>query len=104
MEFGYAIVEKDKEGFDRFFFNGIDEQTLVSNRVWAREKDANEALVKIKEDISEDLALGLKTVVERRHLLFWKYVTIERIPMKPDVYRQHEVLLNSLRVKRIRIA
>lgn len=104
MEFGYAIVEKDAEGFDRFFFNGINESANTENRVWSREKDANEVLAKIKEDISDSLAHGLKTSVERRRLLFWKYVNIERISMKPDVYRRYEVLLNSLHVKRIRIA
>ena len=104
MEFGYAIVEKDAEGFERFFFNGINDKANTENRVWAREKDANEELAKIKEDITDVLAYGLKTSVERRHLLFWKRVIIERISMKPDVYRRYEVLLNSLRVKRIRIA
>lgn len=104
MHYGYALITKDKDGFEIPFYQAWDNNPLayclIFTNMHAAEKYADEQRIKL----NQVLKFGRPIETQETFWLFFKRDKITHIPLNELERRNVQQMINTLQVKKVKVA
>lgn len=104
MHYGYALITKDKDGFEIPFYQEWDGNPLglcfVFTNKMAAEKYMGTQLGKLQYMLKH----GRQVETQETKWLFFKRDIIEHIPLNEQERRNVQQMINTLQVKKVKVA
>lgn len=103
MHYGYMMVYKDKAGYEIPLYEPYRGNMLGVNIIFSNKKDAEYAMCQEIIQIKETLQFGHKVISTETKWLFFKRDTITHIPVNEDNRRQLQNIINTIKVKKVKV-
>lgn len=104
MHYGYALITKDKDGFEIPFYESWDKDPLgmciIFTGKYAAERYCGTQLGKLQYLMK----YGRKIEYQETKWLFFKRDIIEHIPLNELERRNVQQMINTLQVKKVKLA
>lgn len=104
MHYGYALITKDKDGFEIPFYESWDGNPLGLCFIFTNKISAEKYMGTQLGKLQHLLENGRQVETQVTKWLFFKRDIIEHIPLTEQERRYVQQMINTLQVKKVKVA